>query len=210
MNPDDRQSNYWTPEEKASAADVPPQQMYQPEAPAPQEQPAAPQPSEQAPAVSLPEDVPIQWLAKEYVQLDKGTWWYVCFALVALALIALDVFVVRSWVYSFSVLVIVMAISLIVYIRRPPRDIQYSLSGRQGLYVGERLYHLADFKAFGLINDDGHHSILLIPRKRFSPGVSVYFPEEAGEQIVDILGQRLPMKELKLDAVDRLIRLIRL
>jgi hypothetical protein len=72
------------------------------------------------------------------------------------------------------------------------------------------LYHLTDFRAFGLIKDGDNHSIMLIPIKRFSPGVSVYFPEEAGEQIVDILGQRLPMEELKLDVVDIIVRKLRL
>jgi len=103
-----------------------------------------------------------------------------------------------------------MAASVIVYSRRPPRSIQYTLSGKQGLYIGERLYNLADFKAFGLIRDGEHHSIMLIPIKRFAPGVSVYFPEEAGEKIVDILGLRLPMEILKLDAIDIIVRKLRL
>ena len=79
------------------------------------------------------------------------------------------------------------------YVRRPPRTLTYALSPKQGLYVGEQLYSFDSFKAFGLIQDGEHHSIMLIPRKRFAPGVSVYFPEDAGERIVDILGQRLPM-----------------
>ena len=67
-----------------------------------------------------------------------------------------------------------------------------------------------DFKAFGLLHEDGHNSIMLIPVKRFSPAVSVYFPEDAGEAIVDMLGARLPMRELKLDIMDKLIRRLRL
>jgi hypothetical protein len=51
---------------------------------------------------------------------------------------------------------------------------------------------------------------MLIPTKRFAPGVSVYFPTEVGEQIVDILGQRLPMENLKLDLVDVVVRKLRL
>jgi hypothetical protein len=51
---------------------------------------------------------------------------------------------------------------------------------------------------------------MLIPTKRFSPGLSVYFPEEAGERIVDILGTRLPMETLKLDAIDIIVRRLRL
>ena len=103
-----------------------------------------------------------------------------------------------------------MAVAIVIYVRRPPRVLTYALSPVQGLYVGERLYHFDEFRAFGLIKDGENHSIMLIPRKRFSPGVSVFFPEEAGERIVDILGQRLPVEELKLDIVDVVVRKLRL
>jgi hypothetical protein len=103
-----------------------------------------------------------------------------------------------------------MALAVVVYARRPPRSINYTLSGNQGLYIGETLHHFSEFKAFGLINDNGQHSIMLIPIKRFSLGLSVYFPEEVGEKIIDILGARLPMKPLNLDAIDIIVRKLRL
>lgn len=154
------------------------------------------------------DETPVHWTAHEYVHLDKNGLWYILFVLVVLGLIAIDVFFLKS--YTFSALVVVMAVALIVYSRRPPREIQYALSGQQGLYIGEKLYHFTEFKAFGLIKDGEHHSIMLIPTRRFAPGVSVYFPEEAGEEIVDILGARLPMRPLKLDFMDVLIRRLRL
>lgn len=153
-------------------------------------------------------DVPVSWTAHEYIHLEKGGMWYVLFVLVALGLIAVDVFLLRS--YTFSALVVVMSIALIIYSRRPPRNLQYTLSLKQGLYVGEKLYSFNDFKEFGIIKDGDNHSIMLIPAKRFAPGLSVYFPEESGEEIVDILGNRLPMRPLKLDFVDLLVRRLRL
>ncbi len=159
-------------------------------------------------ATSLSDEPPIIWTAQEYVHATRGVWWYVVFTLVVIGLVAVDIVLLRSW--TFSVLVVVMAAALFVYFRRPPRDIQYSLSGRQGLYIGERLYHLSDFRAFGVVEDEGRHSIMLIPTKRFAPAVSVYFPEEVGERIVDILGQRLPMEAMKLDAIDVMVRKLRL
>lgn len=153
-------------------------------------------------------EVPVHWSASEYIHFEKGGMWYVVFIIVALGLAALGYFVMHS--ITFAVLVIVMAIAVLVFARRPPRTIEYTLSGRHGLYVGERLYNLNDFKAFGLIRDGQHNSIMLIPIKRFSPGVSVYFPEEAGEEIVDILGSRLPMETLKLDMIDIVVRQLRL
>lgn len=167
-----------------------------------------PEEDEPKSGTELPEAAPVTWTAKEYIHPDKSPLWFIIFVIVVLGLIAIDVFFLRSW--TFTGLVIVMAVALIIYTRRPARDLTYGLSGNQGLYVGEKLYHYDEFKAFGLIKDGDHNSIMLIPRKRFSPGVSVYFPVEAGERIVDMLGQRLPMEDLKLDIVDILIRKLRL
>lgn len=158
----------------------------------------------------VPTDVSatVNWQAQEYVDVDRGPAWYIVFLAVVLVFIAVDVFLIKSW--TFSALVIVMAVSLFVYTRRPPRTITYSLSIKQGLYIGEKLYSFSDFRAFGLLNDDGSHSIMLLPRKRFSPGVSVYFPEDVGEQLVDIIGQQLPMEDVKLDPIDVVVRKLRL
>ena len=160
----------------------------------------------------LPEDTPdnppVTWTAQEYVHMDRSPIWFITFIVVVLGLVAVDIFLLKS--YTFSALVIVMAVALIIYIRRPPRNLTYALSPAQGLYIGERLYHFDEFKAFGLIQDGAHHSIMLIPRKRFASGVSVFFPEEVGERIVDILGAQLPMENLKLDVVDIIVRKLRL
>ena len=162
------------------------------------------------PIQSLAEDEPVYWSAKEYIHQEKNGLWFVVFGLVIVAFIALDIFVIQSFFYSFSILIVVMAIAVIIYSRRPPRTIDYTLSGDQGLYVGDRLYHFSEFKAFGLVRDQGEHSIMMIPVKRFSPGLTVYFPEEAGEKIVDIFGARLPMQDLKLDIIDVIVRKLRL
>ena len=96
-----------------------------------------------------------------------------------------------------------------VYSLRPPGTINYTLS-RKGLHVNDRLYPFDEFKEFGLVRGDDEFSIVMVPRKRFSPGVTIYFPEDAGEAIVDMLAARLPMHEIKLDPIDRLIRLLRI
>ena len=190
MNPDNQNKNYWD-EPKEDQPMVTVEESV-----------------ENTPALSDMPDNPITWTAQEYVHIDKSPIWFVLFVFVVLGFIAIDVFLLQSW--TFSVLVVVMAIAVIIYTRRPPRTLTYGLSARQGLYVGEHLYHFDEFKSFGLIRDGEHNSIMLIPAKRFSPGVSVYFPEEAGERIVDILGQRLPMEELKLDIIDIVVRKLRL
>lgn len=154
------------------------------------------------------QDNQIHWSAKEYIYREKNRQWFMLFAIVVVAFIAADFLLIKS--YTFSVLVVVMAISIIVYSSRPPRAVNYTLSDKYGLYVGEKLYNFSEFKAFGLLQEDEHNSIILIPVKRFAPGVSVYFPKELGEVIVDTLGARLPMEAIKLDFMDEIVRKLHL
>lgn len=186
-----------------------PTEMYVPNAAEEETEPTPTQPTESQTTPQLPDSAePVHWSANETIDADKGGLWFVALIIVALALIAGDIFLLKE--FTFSILVVVMAAVIILYSRRPARLIDYTLSGEQGLYIGEKLYHFSEFKAFGLIRDQGQHSILLIPVKRFATGVSVYFPEESGEKIVDILGARLPMQELKLDMIDVIVRKLRL
>lgn len=153
------------------------------------------------------EDEAVRWQASEYIQREKSPLWYGLFGLMTIVLMVLAIFVVNSW--TFAILVPIMAAALMVYSLRPPNTINYTLS-RKGLHVNDTLYHFDDFKEFGLVHGDDEYSILMVPRKRFSPGVTIYFPEEAGEAIVDMLAARLPMHEIRLDPLDRLIRFLKI
>ncbi|HTJ73657.1 MAG TPA: hypothetical protein VL481_03650 [Verrucomicrobiae bacterium] len=169
-----------------------------PPADPPQAEPQSAQPTEME---------PVRWQAHEYIHHEKNAGWFIIFSIVVLLLIAAAIFVIQS--VTFAILIPVMAAALVVYSHRPPRVIDYTLS-RQGLHANDTLYSFSEFKAFGVIHDGPEYSVMLLPTKRFRPGVTVYFPEEAGEAIVDMLGARLPMQELHLDAIDRLIRKLRI
>lgn len=154
------------------------------------------------------ENAPIRWSSSEFIYREKSSLWFISFVIIVIILILSDIFLLKS--YTFSILVLVMAAAVVVFLRRPPRVINYALSGNHGLYIGEKLYHFNEFKAFGIIQDEGCNSIMLIPIKRFSPGVSVYFPQEVGEQIVDVFGARLPMENIKLDVLDIIVKKLRI
>jgi hypothetical protein len=150
---------------------------------------------------------PVRWQATEYIHREKSPTWFIFFAIICIALVTIAIFLIQS--ITFAILIPVMAAALIVYARRPPRILDYTLS-KQGLHVNDHLYAFGEFKGFAVVHGDDEYSVLLIPIKRFRPGVSVYFPEEAGEAIVDMLAARLPMQELHLDMVDQVIRKLRL
>lgn len=159
-------------------------------------------PTEVEPPVQGEEEL-IRWEAQEHIHREKSVFWYVVFGLVVVVLMAVAFFLMQSW--SFAVLVPVMAAALFLYVQRPPAVNQYTLS-RKGLHINDKLYPFDSFKEFGLVKDDDEHSVMLVPRKRFHAGVTVYFPEEVGEPLVDMLAARLPMREITLDPIERLIR----
>ena len=131
----------------------------------------------------------VNWEAREYIAREKNAAWYVCFGIVVVGLAALAIFMQQ---FTFLLLIIVAAVALVVYSVRPPRVLHYSLSSK-GLSEGNNLY-----------------TIVLIPKKRFATSVVVYFPETSGEEIVDIFGAHLPMEPVKLDVLDKLVRLLRI
>lgn len=151
-------------------------------------------------------DQPLSWQASEYVQHDKAFMWYAALALITVVLLLVSIFLVRSW--TFALLIVVMAVSIVALGARPPRVMSYSLSS-QGFMVNEKAFTYHDFRAFGVLQDGPLASVMLIPNKRFMPAVHVYFPPEQGEQIVDVFGSFLPMQHVEADLVDKLAQRIR-
>lgn len=148
----------------------------------------------------------INWEAEEYIVREKTSWWYVGLIAVGLVLSGVAI-LLQAW--TFLAVIILSVVALIVYAMRPPRMLRYSLTNK-GLSEGDKLYNYDDFKAFGIMREGNHFAIVLTPRKRFSPRVTVFFPEAQGEAIVDAFGARLPMEEVKLDMLDKLIKFLRI
>jgi len=177
-------------------------------------QPDQTEPGVIQPEAELPEandatyvDEPIYWQADEHANQARSPKWYVGFGIVVLVFMAVAVLLMRSW--SFAIVIAVAAVTLVVYTGRSPRQIRYTLSYK-GLYVDDKLYPIENYKAFGVYRDSEQFTLVLLPTKRFMPGLTAYFPEEAGEQIVDILADIIPMQDIKPDMVDQLVRKLRL
>lgn len=162
---------------------------------------------QEMPADENDSTIPISWKAIETVPQTRGVFWYISFSVAVIALMALAIFVFKS--ISFAMLIPVMAAAVILLTTRKQHDITYSISSK-GVYVGDKLHDFSEFRGFGVIQDNVYPSVILLPVQRFSPGLTLYFDESMGESIVDILGARLPMQEVKPDSLEKLIRLIKL
>lgn len=150
-------------------------------------------------------DDTISWTASEYIHHSKSPGWYAALGVVMLLVIALSVKVGSA---TFILLAVVMAVALMAVSIRKPRILQYVLS-RQGLSIDQKFYALNEFKSFGITSEGAFFSITLIPVKRFMPAVTIYFAEEDGEKIVDILGSHMAMQHIEPDFIDKFTKLIR-
>ncbi len=212
MNPEEQKDNYQPPAETNYFAHV---------SEAPQEVATTPVQAQEVPqadptrietAVEPDESIDptplsevVRWQAPEYIHQQKGALWFIGFGLVVIALVAAAILLIKSW--TFAILIPVMAFALIAYTYRPPRTMEYTLS-EKGLYINDTLHGFAEFKGFGVIHNTQEYSVEFVPVRRFRPSLSVFFPEDKGEQIVDLLGVRLPMQQLKPDAFDRIVRFL--
>ncbi|MBR0465559.1 hypothetical protein IJJ02_02085 [Candidatus Saccharibacteria bacterium] len=149
---------------------------------------------------------PISWQAEEYIIREHKAGWYIGLFVVGAGLIALSIWL--KW-WTFLVLVALSIITILISNLRPPRKIQYTLDN-DGLKEGDRLHKYEEFKAFGILKEGNHFSAVLIPKKRFGLSVKVYFPGDSGEAIVDALGAKLPMEEVKLDFLDKIVNFLRI
>ena len=149
---------------------------------------------------------PVSWEAEEYITKDHNAGWYIGLFIIAVALGALAIFL-QGW--TFLALIVISVITILVFALRPPRKIKYKIDNK-GITEGKTLHKYADFRTFGILKEGEHYSAILIPKQRFGLGVKVYFPEGSGEAIVDQLGNHLPMEEVKLDFLDKIVNFLRI
>ncbi len=148
----------------------------------------------------------INWQNGGNTKREFSSKWYLAMVVGFVALVALAIFLIKSW--SFVVLLVVAALALVVFIKKPSQATHYSLSS-DGVSVDGVNRPFDQFKSFGVVDNlNGSHRIILIPVKRFSPALEIDFSEADGEKIVDFLGARMPMKEVKLNFIDSIVQRI--
>jgi len=152
------------------------------------------------------DDVHFTWEASEYVSHHKPKTWFIAFGVGTLVLIVVMFLLLRD-VLS-VLLIIVMASAVLVYAVRQPHTLQYSI-GDDGLLVGHKEYDYGQFRSFSLLRDGALFSVTLMPTQRFAPPLSIYFDDQDGQTIMELLSRHLPHEERELDFIDRITRKLR-
>ena len=153
-----------------------------------------------------PEGGEINWTASEYIAHHKTANWYVLLA-IASVIVAGLVLLLTGDKLSAGVIVLVAAVFGISAARQP-RTLRYAVD-HYGIRIGDKSYAYTDFKSFSVIEEDAIYSVMLLPMKRFMPGISMYYPPDQEEDILEVLADYLPHETRQEDMVDRVVRKLR-
>lgn len=129
-------------------------------------------------------------------------------------LLAIGTIVLAALVYlltrdNVSTAVIVIAgLILGVYASHKPRQMEYIID-QSGLTIGGKHYAYQHFRSFSVGNEGAFNGITLMPLRRFAVPLTIYYPPEEEEAIVNILSVQLPFEEHRVDAIDAFMRRIR-
>lgn len=169
-------------------------------------QPSKPSRPEIKPKPAQKHEPSISWTASEFVANHKSALWYLQFILVLAILGGLIYFITRD-VLSVSV-ISVAGILFMILASRKPRQQDYKVDD-QGITIGDKFYPYTLFKSFGLGHEGVIGAVNLMPLKRFMPEMSIYYPAEDEDKILDKLSEYLPHEQQKEAGVDRLLRRMR-
>lgn len=170
-------------------------------------------PNQEQDLVSLAEeqqedDILLAWQASESNDHAKSSSYYVSVVGVAIVLTALTFWLTeKDFLASGAVFLAVLGFAYLASHKLTQQD--YALA-QGGIYIGNKARAYDEFKNFSVSKDAGGTSIVLIPHKRFGSPLILRINGEQADTIVSTLSQFLPLEQRKLDAVDLLMRRMRL
>lgn len=153
-----------------------------------------------------PEETPLTWTASEYIDHNNGMTWYALLLAGTLTLSGVIYFLTKDMLATGTILILGIVVGIAA--ARRPQQINYELTSA-GIKIGGKSYSFNSYRSFYIIKDGALHSISLMPLKRFSPALSVYFDPGHEEQIIEKLSHRLPFEEHEVDFIEKLSRRLR-
>ena len=193
QTPDNGGNWQYKPEDETNKTDAPQQQFT----PAP--------PLESPPEQLRTRQAEVSWTASEFIAHDKSPMWYMVLGTVIVVLMALAYFIFHDMIAA--IFIIFLGVIFGALASHKPRVLEYRIDP-SGVHIGPKVYSYDQFKSFGIVQEGAFSNITLMPLKRFSPSLTVYYPPEEEDVIVAAMADYLPMANIPNDAIDRFLRTI--
>lgn len=148
----------------------------------------------------------ITWTASEFIAHHKPPSWYAALFGGLLGLTGFAYFLTRDVVSVVTILIVGVLFAILA--SRKPRQLSFGLNS-SGVTIGDKFYPFSQFKSFDVIHEGAVGCINLLPLKRFMPELSIYYPPEEEDKIIDALSENLPHNRREEQSFDRLMKRIR-
>jgi hypothetical protein len=148
----------------------------------------------------------VNWTASEFVSNHKDARWYAGYILV-FSIILVLIFVFTKDIISVAVIAIA-AFLFLVMANKKPRQMSYEVNYK-GIIIGNKFHNYEKFKSFSLSNEEAVGCINFLPLHRFMPEISIYFPPEEGDKIIDILTQHIANDQSQEKKIDSMFKKFR-
>ncbi|MBX9906724.1 hypothetical protein K2X96_02395 [Patescibacteria group bacterium] len=147
----------------------------------------------------------ISWEAPEHHHTEKGSDWYWALGIITIAG-AITTIIFGN--VLFGVVILLAGLMTALISSRPPRTVTYSISVR-GIRIGTELYPYSSLTCF-YINEEHHHHLQLLIQTTsfFTPLLVIPMPDEALEDVEEILEPRLPEKYLEESLGQRILEFL--
>ena len=162
--------------------------------------------TQRAPELQAAEEpVEIRWTASEFIDHQKSSGWFLGLAGAGLVVAAV-VYLLTQDIFATAVIAI-LAFIFGVGAARKPRVLEYSIDA-SGITIGNRHTPYEGFRSFAVVSEGPIESIILLPTKRWSPPLSVYFAPEDGDKIIDTLSAFVPFENHDPGLIDKFLHRI--
>lgn len=148
----------------------------------------------------------VKWSAQEFVEHERSAGWYLVLGVGAVVLAAVVLLLTKDKITVGMILVVALIFGSFAH--KKPRTLEYSLDN-DGITLGAKKYPYSLFKSFSVSEEGPLHSLVLMPLRRFMPLISVYYPNDEEEKILQKIANFLPFEEHRQDFVDKMMNKIR-
>lgn len=148
----------------------------------------------------------VSWTGSEFIANHKDSRWFAVFFGALTLGIAAIFLITRDYISTISVALAGILFASLA--NRKPRQLSYAIDNK-GINIGLKFYSFDQFKYFSMAQDGAIGYINLMPLKRFMPDVSIYFPPEEADNVIDILSDHLPHHEDGERQIDKLAKKFR-
>ncbi len=137
----------------------------------------------------------IRWTAHEHEHIERGSDWFWALGIAAAALAAISFLFGNA---LFGVLIIVAAVTLGIFAKKPPPLMEFEISDR-GIRTGEVMHRYEEIISFWVEEHDANPPILLIDTTKWlSPNLIIELEHVDAKEVRAFLAERVeevPMKE---------------